>query len=111
MKPHKHAELIKAWADGAEIQIKNSFGDWVATDPLWSEHYEYRIKPKAKVIWIIGPQNVSMPPNMHGFEYRHLFHSNQLIGIENPEINWTKHWWKHVDDPFGLLEMVMTRTR
>ena len=24
MKPHKHAELIKAWADGAEIQQKVS---------------------------------------------------------------------------------------
>jgi hypothetical protein len=22
MKPHKHAELIKAWADGATIQVK-----------------------------------------------------------------------------------------
>jgi hypothetical protein len=22
MKPHKHAELIKAWADGAEIERK-----------------------------------------------------------------------------------------
>ena len=53
MKPHKHSELIKAWADGAEIQIKNSFGDWVATDPLWSEHYEYRIKPAEKVVrWL-----------------------------------------------------------
>ena len=53
MKPHKHAELIKAWADGAEIQIKNLFGDWVGTEPLWGEHHEYRIKPKEKVVrWL-----------------------------------------------------------
>ena len=53
MKPHKHAELIKAWADGAEIQIKNTSGDWVDADPVWSEHYEYRIKPAEKVVrWL-----------------------------------------------------------
>lgn len=53
MKPHKHAELIKAWADGAVIQIKNLFGKWVDTDPLWSEDHIYRIKPAEKVVrWL-----------------------------------------------------------
>jgi len=46
-KPHKHAELIKAWADGAEIQFLNqSSGDWVGvSDPCWHEGGMYRIKP------------------------------------------------------------------
>ena len=26
-QPHKHAEVIKAWADGAEIQV-NLLGSW-----------------------------------------------------------------------------------
>ena len=30
MKPHKHAELIKAWADGAEIQWKDADGRFYA---------------------------------------------------------------------------------
>lgn len=52
-KPHKHAELIKAWADGAEIQMKNVFeGVWVSyeeyEDPSWNINYEYRIKPEPK---------------------------------------------------------------
>lgn len=57
MKPHKHAELIKAWADGAEIQALggtfNKSGQieecWV-DDPnvLWHEHIKYRIKPEPK---------------------------------------------------------------
>ena len=50
MKPHKHAELIKAWADGAEIQIRrDEHWNWAYTHkPDWSEAYEYRIKPEPK---------------------------------------------------------------
>ena len=55
MKPHKHAELIKAWADGAEIQSKGLIGSPTYTpvweddkNPRWSEYYEYRIKPEPK---------------------------------------------------------------
>ena len=49
MKPHKHAELIKAWADGAEIQAKLEDGSWGdALNPCWFNHSEYRIKPEPK---------------------------------------------------------------
>ena len=52
MKPHKHAELIHAWADGAEIQVKNIDGLWVnAETPYWNgEPGQYRIKPADKVV-------------------------------------------------------------
>lgn len=43
---HKHAELIKQWADGAKIQYKDCKGNWVdCNDPVWSKHTEYREKP------------------------------------------------------------------
>lgn len=46
--PHKHAELIKAWADGAEIQrrdYKSNSPPWVDTPtPQWLADGEYRIK-------------------------------------------------------------------
>lgn len=47
-KPHKHCELIKAWADGAEIQFFNHFTrSWEGlNEPTWSDETEYRIKPK-----------------------------------------------------------------
>lgn len=48
---HKHAELIKAWADGAEIQIKNTrTGEWldINSNFNWVDEYEYRIKPEEK---------------------------------------------------------------
>lgn len=50
-KPHKHAELIKAWADGAVIQYRyNANIPWHdATSPQWWEYEcEYRIKPEPK---------------------------------------------------------------
>jgi len=49
MKPHKHAELIKAWADGAEIEVERILYGWVnAPTPQWLEQAVYRIKPTPK---------------------------------------------------------------
>ena len=54
MKPHKHAELIKAWADGAEIQYRWSENhDWDTCQQLtWYEDCYYRIntQPKPDVV-------------------------------------------------------------
>ena len=49
MKPsHKHCELIKAWADGAEIEVKGIYA-WNKTDlPVWLNDDEYRINPEPK---------------------------------------------------------------
>ena len=52
-KRHVHADLIIAWANGAEIQAKqgDDWRDWVnpITSPTWCPHYEYRVKPKPPV--------------------------------------------------------------
>lgn len=58
-KPHKHAALIKAWADGAEIEVKALQSEiWHdVPSPVWDETREYRIK-QAKVVrwqWIQPP--------------------------------------------------------
>jgi hypothetical protein len=46
---HKHAELIKKWADGAEIQVKNKYNEWVDDEsPNWGLNLQYRIKPEEK---------------------------------------------------------------
>ena len=46
---HKHAELIKAWADGAQIECRSALGGWLYTsEPDWHENHEYRIKPEPK---------------------------------------------------------------
>lgn len=51
MTPHKHAALIKAWADGAEIEYRCADdpldSTWYHVDtPLWNIYAEYRIKPE-----------------------------------------------------------------
>jgi hypothetical protein len=54
---HKHAEIIKAWADGAEIETKwkNADSDWYPQeDFLWfirsefADKADFRIKPEPK---------------------------------------------------------------
>lgn len=53
MKPHKHAELIKAWADGATIEIFTGDGCWMEVPhPSWMRDMEYRIKrePRPDVV-------------------------------------------------------------
>lgn len=51
-QPHKHAELIKAWADGAKIQCRGpETGTWVDIQtPNWNTTSEYRLKPEKK--WV-----------------------------------------------------------
>ena len=53
MKPHKHAELIKLWADGAVVEWKCSQGGtWHQLEDIMNlvkyDSVEYRIKPEPK---------------------------------------------------------------
>lgn len=54
MQKHKWHKEIKAWADGAEIEVKSNYYKMCWTKCLileWeNEHYEFRIKPHAKCI-------------------------------------------------------------
>jgi hypothetical protein len=71
MKPHKHAELIKAWADGAEIECRDCRVWYHAKDPRWQEDMEYRIKPKTKL----------------DIEKFFLLESNPILGLRLNEIS------------------------
>lgn len=60
---HKHAELIKAWADGAVIEQRFTdrnfnYNNWESiNNPIWHEcGCEYRIKPEPKhdIVQYIG---------------------------------------------------------
>jgi hypothetical protein len=57
--PHKHAELIKAWADGAEIQAKSE-NVWLdCRMPDWWPDTQYRIKPEPKPD-VVMTRNISI---------------------------------------------------
>lgn len=91
-KPHKHADLIHAWANGAEIQFKGAEGWFNARNPTWHDDTEYRIKPKT--ININGfevPQPVTKPLEKGQIYY--------IVSITNVNaINrcdaYIKHFWK-----------------
>lgn len=46
--PHPHAEVIKAWADGAEVEWRmNKEEDWkTIPSPMFNKYYQYRVKPQ-----------------------------------------------------------------
>jgi hypothetical protein len=74
MKPHKHAELIKAWADGAEIEQSKLYEDgrqepWVNFTGVWLDNFYYRIKRKPKpnvVKYIKAHWDMGIPLNVEG---------------------------------------------
>ncbi len=86
MTRHKHADLIIAWAEGAEIQIKQ-WSDWAeCKDPAWVYDNEYRIKP-------VPPQPEYVP---FTWEDRELLRGK-----------WVKS--KSIDDPNEYLIQAITR--
>jgi len=46
-QPRPHAEFIKAWADGADIQVYDGCRQWVSVydNPYWHPNNLFRIKP------------------------------------------------------------------
>lgn len=59
-KSHKHAEVIKAWADGAQVEYQNNDNVWCdCPEPLFSESSVYRVKPPA-------PEKVYVTTQMSG---------------------------------------------
>jgi hypothetical protein len=51
MTKHVHCDLIKAWAEGAQIQLKGADGSiWYdVANPTWNGNDSYRIKPSPPV--------------------------------------------------------------
>ena len=74
MKPHKHCDLIKAWADGHEIQTFLK-GEWVDEPlPCFFPDNEYRIKPRTvkNVGWVNIHRYAGEPTHTRAFIYANL---------------------------------------
>jgi len=86
---HKHADLIHAWADGAQIQIRCSRSDkWVnAHSPFWDADREYRIKPEPKPDVVVYSRVVGkFLIGCGGIEIQQLILRPQ---VDNPNIKYT----------------------
>ena len=57
--PHKHAEVIKAWADGKPVEWREaSMLSWqLIANPGFVKDYEYRIKPEEVVDYALVYEN------------------------------------------------------
>ena len=99
MKPHKHAELIKAWADGIQIQAKHishlDWNDWHNRFmPNWDDDlYTYRIKPEPKP----EPKKVTMYLYTTGITSKQLW-----LDKEPPET----FGYRTISDYIGSIEVL-----
>lgn len=75
-KRHKHADLIIAWAEGAQIQVKNHLGRWEdcnkANYITWQASAEYRVKPKTRTMQL----RVAVLRERSGAEYLCTFYAD-----------------------------------
>jgi hypothetical protein len=72
LTPHKHAETIKAWADGHEIQFHIGDGKWRDTGgtPCWYDWFVYRAKPKKLTAVELYCKKMGYNPVRFDEEYR-----------------------------------------
>lgn len=87
MTRHKHADLIHAWADGAEIQVKYLDGSWVdELYPCFYPNNEYRIKPK--IVKREGWVNIYRQPSIEYPEVLCCVHPTEKVakGMASVEV-------------------------
>ena len=91
MKPHKHAELIKAWADGAEIEFYDHRTQkwWGQDSPDWT-YAEYRIKPEPKPDLVMYSRVLSMQAHKDGGYYAWVSNAyTQMPSCKNDNLKLT----------------------
>jgi hypothetical protein len=72
MAAHKHAAVIKAWADGEPIQYCTVMGEWVnCPEPAWADDYEYRVKPAE-------PEKVYPQTTLNGNELERIYQQKNM---------------------------------
>lgn len=114
MTPHKYAAVIKAWADGAEVQYRTNgqavWQDWVSTSysaiPSFRDDVEWRLKP-APVKLIVGQRmgnggSMNRHPEAGALSRRFAEHSADLL-LDVDNLCWalsivglaalTAAWW------------------
>ena len=86
---HKHADIIHAWAEGADIEIKNEDGEWVLQIyPLFYPRDEYRIKPKEPEWWEDIPEHGVLVKSNHDGSIAVLV-AEDIKAINTDPLDWT----------------------
>jgi hypothetical protein len=79
MSKHIHADIIKQWADGAEIEVKNTtWNGWESCpNPQWGLTNQYRVKQKKVTKWLWAS-----PSGLVEYYYRETYNSTYPIKLE-----------------------------
>ena len=99
--PHKYAEVIKAWADGAEIQCRSRLDDSQYTQeghpsPTFSVDYEWRVKPEIRG----GKYRVGLFNNRFNNEfYTFLVDEGEEYETNGDFVRWLTNWVEYEYDP------------
>lgn len=89
MTRHVHADIIHAWAEGAEIEYWFEIDkEWYKTcAPSFDPDTKYRIKPKEPEWWENIPE--------HGILVRRIDNPNSILIVHNDDFeffNYKKYW-------------------
>ena len=119
----RHKDVIIAWLNGAEVQIRSNDGQWISEeDPLWNESCNYRVKPKPKLrpwradevpvgalyrrnTWVAGERSIIHWAGTNGeFSYQTRLHLliddvNEALHYGSYSTDGGKTW-----NPCGVLE-------
>jgi len=91
MPKHPHAELIKAWAEGALVEtFSKRYKRWVvAAKPTWDANTQYRVKPRFTFVErriVIDPYMGIINAKMDNPNVRFCFDSDgTLLSVEKLE--------------------------
>ncbi len=94
---HKHAALIKAWADGAEVEYCVNQRWFGTTKPSWNPEIPYRLKPN------VNPYQEYRDAQAQGKVVQYQRSTGEWMDITNPKFEfgkWFEYRIKPKDDPY-----------
>jgi hypothetical protein len=85
-KPHVHAEVIKAWADGAEIEFRQEECHmWKKVDyPTWNVHNQYRVKPEP----VVKYHGIMQGTDKFGLMNHNTGYYSEISHVYSHDIKW-----------------------
>ncbi len=100
-QPHKHAEVIKAWADGATIEWRrDGHCCWYTMNndeaPGFYSQYEYRIKPEV----------IKIEYRVALLKYADIFHPCLITSRKHREVEQDFNFVRWLTDPVVIEQEI-----
>ena len=97
--------IIQAFADGANVQMKNGSGGWSdLTGPAFNPDFEYRIKPEPMELWLIFDKDGDVEMTMTSFEDYDQESADEELFYRN------NHKTSYCFGPYTMKHFTLTET-